>query len=63
MRKIVSGTLKKEILVLAYKDCFKLYDTCKYISDDDDQHNNKDTLIVEFDHYFYLGSKLRQLNQ
>ena len=42
MRKIVFGTLKKEILVLAYKDCFKLYDTSKYISDDDDRHNNKD---------------------
>ena len=35
----------------------------KYISDDDDRHNNKDTLIVECDHYFYLGSKSCQLNQ
>ena len=49
MRKIVFGTLKKEILVLAYKDCFKLYDTSKYISDDGDRHNNKDALIVECD--------------
>ena len=46
MRKIVFGTLKKEILVLAYKDCFKLYDTSKYISDDGDRHNNKDACLV-----------------
>ena len=32
MRKKVFGTLKKETLVIVYKDCFKLYDTSKYIS-------------------------------